>query len=139
MLNVILPILFTFGLVCYSMKPANLPTTTRSTFDGSGTHFACICMTPPLSSISTWMLCKPRLVIPFFRNLFFVPKKAFLTGFLRIFLFSCVFLRNFLEECGFGVVAGIPFFPRIYRNLQEFLWDKNFCIYSSFLRIPEDS
>ena len=49
-----------------------------------------------------------RLVIPLFRNLFFVPKKAFLTGFLRIFLFSCVFLRNFSEERGFGEVAGIP-------------------------------
>ncbi len=33
-----------------------------------------------------------RLVIPVFRNLFFGPKKAFLTGFLRIF-----FLR-FPEE-----------------------------------------
>ncbi len=49
-----------------------------------------------------------RLVIPLFRNLFFVPKKAFLTGFLRIFLFSCVFLRNFSEERGFGEVTGIP-------------------------------
>jgi hypothetical protein len=48
------------------------------------------------------------LVIPLFRNLFFVPKKAFLTGFLRIFLFSCVFLRNFSKERGFGEVAGIP-------------------------------
>jgi len=28
-----------------------------------------------------------RLVIPVFRNLFFGPKKAFLTGFLRIFFF----------------------------------------------------
>jgi hypothetical protein len=76
------------------------------------------------------------LVIPLFRNLFFGPKKAFLTGLLRIF-FSCVFLRNFSEECGFGEVAGIPVFSRFYRNFsQEFLWDRNSCIYSGFLRIP---
>jgi hypothetical protein len=80
------------------------------------------------------------LVIPLFRNLFFGPKKAFLTGFLRIFFFSCVFLRNFSEERGFGEVAGIPVFSRFYRNFsQEFLWDRNSCIYSGFLRIPEDS
>ncbi len=33
----------------------------------------------------------PRLVIPVLRNLFFGPKKAFLTGFLRIFLFFLCF------------------------------------------------
>jgi len=54
--------------------------------------------------------------------------------------FSCVFLRNFSEECGFGEVAGIPVFFRFYRNFsQEFLWDRNSDIYSGFLRIPEDS
>jgi hypothetical protein len=52
----------------------------------------------------------PRLVIPLLRNLFFGPKKAFLTGFLRIFFFSCVFLRNFSEERVFGGVTGIPVF-----------------------------
>ncbi len=30
-----------------------------------------------------------RLVIPLFRNLFFGPKKVFLTGFLRIFFVLC--------------------------------------------------
>jgi hypothetical protein len=79
------------------------------------------------------------LVIPLFRNSFFGPKKAFLTGFLRIF-FSCVFLRNFSQERDFGEVAGIPVLSRFYRIFsQEFLWDRNSCIYSGFLRIPEDS
>ena len=43
-----------------------------------------------------------RLVIPVFRNLVYGPKKPFLTGFLRISLFSCVFRRNFSQERGFG-------------------------------------
>ena len=51
-----------------------------------------------------------RLHIPVFRNLFFGSKKPFLTGFLRISFFSCVFRRNFSQERGFGEVAGIPFF-----------------------------
>ncbi len=46
--------------------------------------------------------CTTRLVIPVFRNLFFGPKKPFLTGFLRISFFSCVFWRNFSQERGFG-------------------------------------
>jgi hypothetical protein len=80
------------------------------------------------------------LHIPVFRNLFFGSKKPFLTGFLRISFFSCVFRRNFSQERGFGEVAGIPVFSRFYRNFsQEFLWDRNSCIYSGFLRIPEDS
>jgi hypothetical protein len=58
----------------------------------------------------------------------------------KLFFFSCVFLRIFSEERGFGEVAGIPVFSRFYRNFsQEFLWDRNSCIYSGFLRIPEDS
>ena len=37
-------------------------------------------------------------------------------------------------------VAVIPVFFRFYRNFsQEFLWDRNSCIYSGFLRNPEDS
>jgi hypothetical protein len=58
-----------------------------------------------------------RLPIPVFRNLFFGPKKLFLTGFLRISYFSCVLRRNFSQERGFG---------------QEFLRDRNSCIYSGF-------
>ncbi len=65
----------------------------------------------------------PRLHIPVFRNLFFGSKKPFLTGFLRISFFTCVFQRNFSQERGFGEVAGIPVFFRFYRNFsQEFLW-----------------
>jgi hypothetical protein len=38
------------------------------------------------------------------------------------------------------VVAGIPVFCCCHRNFsQEFLWDRNSCIYSGFLRIPPDS
>jgi hypothetical protein len=37
-------------------------------------------------------------------------------------------------------VAGIPVFCRCHKiSLQEFLWDRNSCIYSGFLRIPLDS
>jgi hypothetical protein len=79
-----------------------------------------------------------RLVIPVFRNLFFGPK-AFPTGFLRI-SFSCVFLRNISEERGFGGGRSNSCFFRFYRIFsQEFLWDRNSCFYSGFLRIPEDS
>ena len=45
------------------------------------------------------------------------PKKLFLTGFQRISYFSCVLRRNFSQERGFG---------------QEFLRDRNSCIYSEF-------
>jgi hypothetical protein len=80
-----------------------------------------------------------RLHIPVFRNIFFGPKKTFLPGFLRIFfpVFSGgIFHRNVVLE----VVAGIPVFCRFHRIfLQEFLWDRNSCIYSGLLRIPPDS
>jgi hypothetical protein len=37
-------------------------------------------------------------------------------------------------------VAGIPVFGHVHRNFsQEFLQDRNSCIYSGFLRIPPDS
>jgi hypothetical protein len=69
------------------------------------------------------ILSTPRLHIPVFRNLFFGSKKPFLTGFLRISFFSCVFRRNFSQECVFGGVTGIPVFFRFYRIFsQEFLW-----------------
>jgi hypothetical protein len=70
-----------------------------------------------------------RLHIPVFRNLFFGSKNPFLTGFLRISFFSCVFRRNFSQERGFGEVAGIPFFFSISQEFfagisvgQEFLY-----------------
>jgi hypothetical protein len=80
------------------------------------------------------------LHIPVFRNLFVGPKKPFLPGFLRISFFLVfsggIFYRNVVLE----VVAGIPVFCRCHRIfLQEFLWDRNSCIYSGFLRIPLDS
>ena len=59
----------------------------------------------------------------------------FLPGFLRIPFCLC-FRRNFSQERGFGVVAGIPVFFRCHRIFsQEFLWDRNSCIYPG----PEDS
>jgi hypothetical protein len=80
------------------------------------------------------------LVIPVFRNLFFGPQKAFLTGFLRIFFLSAnsggIFHRNVVLEG----VAVIPVFFLFYRIfLQEFLGDRKSCIYSGFLRNPEYS
>jgi hypothetical protein len=43
------------------------------------------------------------------------------------------------QERGFGGVAGIPFFHFYTIFLHEFLRDRNSCIYSGFLRNPEDS
>ncbi len=84
-------------------------------------------------------IAKARLVIPVFKNLFFGPKKPFLTGFLRISFFPAfsggIFHMNVVLEG----VAEIPVFGRVHRNfLQEFLRDRNSCIYSGFLRIPPD-
>ena len=54
--------------------------------------------------------------------------------------FSCVFQRIISQERGFGEVAGIPVFFRCHMIfLQEFLWDRNSCIYPRILRIPEVS
>jgi hypothetical protein len=79
------------------------------------------------------------LVIPLFRNLFFGPKKAFLTGFLRIFFFLC-FPEEFFGGTWFWRgCRNSCFFPILQEFPQEFLWDRNSCIYSGFLRIPEDS
>jgi len=80
-----------------------------------------------------------RLVIPVFRNLFFGPPKAFLTGFLRILFLPAnsggIFHRNVVLE---GVAVIPVFFLRFYRIFsQDFLGDRNSCIYSGFLRNPE--
>jgi hypothetical protein len=83
---------------------------------------------------------QPRLPIPVFRNLFLGSKKPFLTGFLRISFFSCVFRRNFSQELGFGEIAGIPVFFRFYRNFsQEFLWAGIPVFTQDSSGIPEDS
>jgi hypothetical protein len=58
----------------------------------------------------------------FDRNLFSGLKNRKKSGFLRISFFSCVFLRIFSQERGFG--GGCS---------------RNSCIYSGFLRIPPDS
>jgi hypothetical protein len=47
-----------------------------------------------------------------------------------------IFHRNMVLEG----VSGIPVFRHFHRNfLQEFLRDRNSCIYNGFLRIPWDS
>ena len=81
-----------------------------------------------------------RLVIPVFRIFFFGPKKPFLTGFLRI-LFFLRFPEEFFTGTWFWRGSQeFLFFFRFYRNFsQEFLRDRNSCIYSGFLRNPEDS
>jgi hypothetical protein len=82
------------------------------------------------------------LVIPVFRNLFFGPKKPFLTGFLRIFFpaFSRgIFHRNMVLEG----IAGIPVFfafTGIFRRNSCGTGNSVFTPdFSGFLRIPEDS
>ncbi len=56
------------------------------------------------------------------------------------FFFSCVFRRNFSPERGFGGGRrNYCFLPLSQKISQEFLWDRNSCIYSGFLRIPPDS
>jgi hypothetical protein len=55
------------------------------------------------------------------------------------FFFSCVFRRNFSQECGFGGVAGIPVFGHCHRiflqaGIPVFAPDS-----SGFLWIPPDS
>jgi hypothetical protein len=82
----------------------------------------------------------PRLHIPVFRNLFFGSKKTFLTGFLRISFFPAFsggfFHRNVVLERS----QEFRFFFRFYRNfLTGIPAGSNSCIYSGFLRIPEDS
>jgi hypothetical protein len=79
------------------------------------------------------------LHIPVFRNLFFGPKKLFLPGFLRVSFFPVfsggIFHRNVVLEG----VSGIPVFCRFHRNFsQEFLQDRNSCVYNGFLQIPLD-
>jgi hypothetical protein len=92
------------------------------------------------SSLESSLLESPsfsvtRLVIPVFRNLFFGPKKPFLTGFLRIFFLrfpeefftGTWFWRGCRNSCFFPLLqeffAGIP-------AGQEFLY---------LLRIPQES
>ena len=99
------------------------------------THLLCLKDSPPTIRVK-----KPRLHIPVFRNFIFGPKKPFLTGFLRIPFFPAfsggIFHRNTILEG----VAGIPVFFCFYRIfLQEFLQDRNSCIYSRFLRNLDDS
>ena len=96
---------------------------------------------------TTLCRCRPRLPIPVFRNLFLGSKKPFLTGFLRISFYSCVFRRNFSQERGFGEVSGIPFFFLDFAGFfcrnscgQEILYILRIPPDSSgFLRIPPDS
>jgi hypothetical protein len=64
----------------------------------------------------------------------------FLPGFLRIpfspVFSGVIFHRNVVLER----LQEFLFFPRCHRNfLQEFLWDRNSCIYRGILRVLEDS
>jgi hypothetical protein len=78
-----------------------------------------------------------------FSGIFFGVQKTVPDKIPEDFFFSCVFWRNFSQECVFGGVTGIRFFSfffRFYTNFsQEFLWagipvGRNFYIYSGFLR-----
>jgi hypothetical protein len=71
---------------------------------------------------------------------YFLDEKTFLPGFLRMSFFPAfsggIFHRNVVLEG----VAGIPVFFCFYRIfLQEFLCDRNSCIYSVFRGNPLDS
>jgi hypothetical protein len=83
------------------------------------------------------------LVIPILRNLFFGPKKAFLTGFLRIFFFLCFpeeffagtwFWRGSQELLFFSYFRGFFCRNSWWTGIPVFTPDS-----SGFLRIPEDS
>ncbi len=86
---------------------------------------------------------KTRLVIPVFRNLFFGPQKAFLTGFLRIWFLPAnsggIFHRNVVLE---GVTV-IPVFSNFTGIFRRNSWWTGIPVFtpdsSGFRRIPEDS
>jgi len=81
---------------------------------------------------------RPRLGCLFlFQEFIFWTQKTVPARIPEDFFFSCVFRSIFSQERGFGEVAGIPVFFRFYRNFsQEFLWDRNSCIYPGISRIP---
>ena len=101
------------------------------------------------SSVDGWLLCRLsplaccvvlHPVISCFQEFIFWTKKTFLPGFLRIpFLpvFSRgIFHRNLVLERS----QEFLFFFCCHSNFsQEFLWDRNSCIYPGILQIPEDS
>ncbi len=98
--------------------------------------FATAHLTTMMIGYKSFMV-EARLHIPVFMNLFFGPKKPFLPGFLRISYFSCVFRRNFSQECGFGGgrrnSCFLPLSQDFFSGIpvgQEFLY---------LLRIPPDS
>ncbi len=72
-------------------------------------------------------------------GIFFLTKITIPARIPDVFFFS-VFSRGILHRNGvLEVVAGIPVFCHFHRNFsQEFLWDRNSCFYSGFLRIPPD-
>jgi hypothetical protein len=83
------------------------------------------------------------LVIPLFRNLFFGPIKAFLSGFLRIFFFLCFpeeffggtwFWRGRRNSCFFPILQEVFRRNSCGTGIPVFTPDS-----SGFLRIPEDS
>jgi hypothetical protein len=82
-----------------------------------------------------------RLHIPVFRNLFSGPKKPVPARIPEDFCFFLCFPEEFSTGTWFlEVVPGIPVFCCFHGNFsQEFLWDRNSCIYSGFLLIPPDS
>jgi hypothetical protein len=79
-------------------------------------------------------------------GIYFGGSKTLKKGFLRISFFSCVFRRNFSQECGFGGDLRNSCFSPISQDFfagipagQEFLQDRNSCIYNGFLQITPDS
>ena len=94
----------------------------------------------PLSNLISllWGLeeCLTRLPIPVFRNPFFEPPKPIPARISEDFFFRGISS----QECGVEGVLKIPVFSHFYKIfLQEFLWDRNSCICTGFLRIPPDS
>ncbi len=76
-----------------------------------------------------------------FQEFMFWTKKTVLARIPEDFFFFLFFSRGiFHRNVVLEVVAGIPVSCRCHSNfLQEFVWDRNSCIYSGFLRTPPDS
>ena len=94
------------------------------------------------STVPMWLRPTAKLVIPVFRNLFFEPKKAFLTGFLRFFLlrFPEEFFTGTWFWWGAKLFLFFPILQEFFAGIPLLTGIPVFTLdFSGFLRIREDS